>query len=310
MSALGSSETLSLRTPNGALILAPINRWGPGDLSRVSGRPAAELFASLWLDQSAVDDLRRFWRRVSPLPSAPARPLSGADVKSQVAAALRSGHLGLEAPETGVTAAQIRAIMTVPAVRNADLAAVLAPLNSAMTTYGINTAPRRAAFLAQIAVESASLSTLEENLNYRTFKALHGSWPKLFPDERSIAPYVGHPQKLANYVYAKRNGNRGGSDGWDFRGRGYIQITGRDGYRAVGYELTPDELIKPAIAAETSAHWWSLHGLGVNKLPAMTAAWLTRNQFDQVTLVVNGPRKSQAEERWQAYQRGRKALGG
>src|SRR4051794_18647800 len=63
MPALGSSDTLCLRTANRTLVLARISCWTPGDLGRVSGRDAAGLFDSLWLDQSALDELRRFWAR-------------------------------------------------------------------------------------------------------------------------------------------------------------------------------------------------------------------------------------------------------
>ncbi len=90
-------------------------------------------------------------------------------------------------------------------------------------------------FLAQIGHESRGLSVEAENLNYTTSR-LTQVWPRRFPTAAAAAPYARNPRALANFVYAGRNGNGPfeSGDGHRYRGRGYMQLTGRGGYRAVG----------------------------------------------------------------------------
>lgn len=76
---------------------------------------------------------------------------------------------------------------------------------------------------------------VEENLNYSA-KRLTEVWPSRFPSIASATPYANNPQKLANKVYGGRLGNTGPDDGWRYRGRGLVQITGRDNYAK--YDLT------------------------------------------------------------------------
>jgi len=114
------------------------------------------------------------------------------------------------------------------------------PLQEAMDEYDISDSPERAAaFLAQIGHESAGLRVLEENLNYSA-RRLAQVWPKRFADEdgepNALAEDIaGDPERIANIVYADRlgNGPPESGDGWMFRGRGPIQITGRGNYRRV-----------------------------------------------------------------------------
>lgn len=90
-------------------------------------------------------------------------------------------------------------------------------------------------FLAQIGHESGGLTTFEEGLSYSA-KRMCAVWPKRFPDIAAATPYANNPRKLASFVYAGRmgNGDAASGDGYAYRGRGFIQITGRDGYRNVG----------------------------------------------------------------------------
>lgn len=90
-----------------------------------------------------------------------------------------------------------------------------------------------------------------ENLNYTTAERIRQVWPKRFPTEASAAPYVRNPRALANKVYGGRSdlGNRGGDDGWNFRGRGLAQITGRANYTKWGLESSPDDALKLTVAA-------------------------------------------------------------
>lgn len=179
-----------------------------------------------------------------------------------------------------------------------------AALNRAMDKHGINTSHQKAAFLAQIGVESADLQFTEEQLSAYSAKRLTEVFPKRFPDIASARPYAHNPEAIANRVYANRNGNgsEASGDGYRFRGRGLIQITGRANYRAVGYENNPEALNDPEVAAETAARFWTDHNLGDR-----TSRELSRSQFDAISRTVNGGNHGSVE-RWNAYQRGLKAL--
>ena len=136
--------------------------------------------------------------------------------------------------------------------------------------FGINTPLRVAHFLAQCGHESGGFRVTQENLNYSA-KGLNGIFRKYFPTEASAAPYARNPQKIANKVYANRmaNGSEASGDGYKFRGRGYIQLTGRDNYTQFGKAIGVDIPSNPDVVASTyalaSAAWfWSKNGL--NKL--------------------------------------------
>jgi len=98
--------------------------------------------------------------------------------------------------------------------------------------YDINTPKRVAAFISQCAHESLNFTVLEENLNYST-SALLRVFPKYFRG-RDPSAYARKPEAIANVVYSNRMGNRSekSGDGWTFRGRGVIQLTGSNNYHA------------------------------------------------------------------------------
>ena len=142
-----------------------------------------------------------------------------------------------------------------------------APLYRAMTRCGINTRRRAVHFLAQIGHESAGLSRTEENLNYSA-QRLREIWPSRFTADQAAA-YARQPDRIANRVYANRmgNGQESSGDGWRYRGRSPIQLTGRDNYARMG-ELTGLPLLDmPALAIEVeegaliAAAWWQANGL-------------------------------------------------
>src|SRR5215469_9225252 len=168
-----------------------------------------------------------------------------------------------------------------------DPDAWVAPLNDAMARFEINTARRAAAFLAQLAQESAEFGKLEEDLDYRA-QRLVAVWPKRFPTVAAAKPYEHAPEKLANHVYAGRlgNGDEASGDGWRFRGRGLIQITGRDNYRSAAaalgrpYEEQPELLAAPPDAGLTAAHFWKSRGL--NELAD------DDQNFSEITRRING----------------------
>ena len=119
----------------------------------------------------------------------------------------------------------------------------------------------QAHFVSQVLHESGGLRWLEENLSYSA-ERLTAVWPKRFPNADRARPYARNPEKLANYVYAGRMGNSEPGDGWAFRGRGLIQITGRSNYTLVqdltGMPVieTPDMLAEPEPAMLSALAWW------------------------------------------------------
>ena len=173
-----------------------------------------------------------------------------------------------------------------------------------MQAYGIDTHEKQAAFLAQISVESGDLRDTVENLNYSA-QRLTQVWPRRFPTLASAQPYEHNPEALGNHTYASRigNGDEASGDGYRFRGRGLMQVTGRANYRAAGFEERPDDLADPTTAANTAAHFWSSNGLNPR-----TATVLQRAPFDGVTKTVNGG-LNKADERWAAYGRAITAFG-
>ncbi len=116
-------------------------------------------------------------------------------------------------------------------------------------------------FLGQILHESAGLTTFTENLNYSA-ERLCAVWPGRFPTLDAALPFAHNPEALANKVYGGRLGNTAPGDGWNFRGRTPIQLTGKDAYIHVGTLMgidlvsNPDQLAEPDKALQASIHWW------------------------------------------------------
>lgn len=116
-------------------------------------------------------------------------------------------------------------------------------------------------FLAQILHESGMLECMEENLNYKSASRLVKVFPRYFKTEDQALPFVGKPEKLANFVYGGRNGNAK-DEGWKYRARAGIGLTFKDNYslvsKAVGtnYVDNPDLLLQPYHALKVSIAWW------------------------------------------------------
>jgi len=148
--------------------------------------------------------------------------------------------------------------------------AVIQMIPDTAAKFQINTPLRLAHFLAQCGHESGGFRVTQENLNYSA-KGLMGIFKKYFPTEAIANAYQRNPQKIANKVYANRmsNGDEASGDGFKFRGRGYIQLTGRDNYTQFGKAIGEDVVGNPDSVsgkhALLSAAWfWSKNGL--NKL--------------------------------------------
>jgi putative chitinase len=145
--------------------------------------------------------------------------------------------------------------------------AVITQIPSVMTTFKIDTALRLSHFLAQCGHESAGFKAVQENLNYGA-KGLLGIFKKYFPTEPKALQYERKPEKIANLVYGGRmgNGDEASGDGYKFRGRGYIQLTGKNNYAAFGKAINEDITANPDLVATKypllSAAWfWSSNGL-------------------------------------------------
>jgi len=167
-------------------------------------------------------------------------------------------------------------------------------LNASMGEFAIDSAVRMAAFLAQVAHESNELRTLVENLNYSA-KGLRSTFGKYFPTEEIAVAYAKQPARIASRVYANRlgNGDEASGDGWTFRGRGLLQLTGRSQYRFVGEQLAlpledrPELLEQPGAAARSAAYFWRSNGL--NALADVSGDLVHDDEdFIAITKKVNG----------------------
>jgi len=128
--------------------------------------------------------------------------------------------------------------------------AVLNELPLVMDKFGISNPTRLAHFLSQVAHESGDFKFVNENLNYSA-KSLMSVFKKYFPTEALAISYERKPEKIANKVYANRmgNGDEASGEGYKYRGRGYIQLTGKDNYNAFSAFIGEDCLANPDLIA-------------------------------------------------------------
>lgn len=159
-------------------------------------------------------------------------------------------------------------------------------LTAAMAAYEINTPARINMFLAQIGHESQSFTCMQESLYYTTSKRLLQIFGKYIKASEA-GSFLRNSEKVANRVYANRNGNgnEASGDGYRFRGRGLPQLTGRDNYAAAGKALGLDLLSNPDLLfqAEHSANTagWIWKSRGCNELA-------DKNDFNTITRKING----------------------
>jgi putative chitinase len=138
--------------------------------------------------------------------------------------------------------------------------AVITQLPDTIAKFELNTPLRLAHFLAQAGHESGGFKAVNENLNYGA-KGLLGIFKKYFPTPEKAALYERKPEKIANLVYGSRMGNgpEASGEGWKFRGRGYIQLTGKDNYKAFDAVVAESIVDNPDLVA--------------TKYPLLSAAW-------------------------------------
>jgi putative chitinase len=167
--------------------------------------------------------------------------------------------------------------------------AVIAMIPDTAAKFAINTPLRLAHFLAQCGHESGGFRATQENLNYSA-KGLNGIFKKYFPTEASAAAYARNPQKIANKVYGGRMGNglEASGEGYKFRGRGYIQLTGKENYTAFGKAIGEDILANPDKVASTYALLSAAWFFSKNGLHKMADGGATDQVVTSITKRVNG----------------------
>jgi putative chitinase len=169
---------------------------------------------------------------------------------------------------------QFAAAVKAMAAANADKTVTDDIIDSqdALPQFGIDTPRKIAMFLSQCAHESGGFKIAIENMNYSAPRLMQ-VWPKRFPTLDKANQYAGNPQKLGSFVYASRmgNGNPASGDGFRFRGRGLLQLTGRNMYKGVAQitnlplEDHPELAEHADHALEVAAGAWKFDG--VDKLP-------------------------------------------
>jgi len=127
---------------------------------------------------------------------------------------------------------------------------VMNELKTIIDKFNISNNLRLAHFLSQCSHESGNFALTKENLNY-SIKGLMSVFGKYFPNEALAKQYERNPEKIANKVYANRmgNGDEASGDGFKFRGRGYIQLTGKDNYKAFSDFIGEDCVANPDLVA-------------------------------------------------------------
>lgn len=167
---------------------------------------------------------------------------------------------------------------------------------------------RLAAALGQFSVEAGpGFNEIIEDTDYKTAKRLVDIFPREFPNINSTDGYVGNPQKIANRAYANKlgNGNEASGDGWTYRGRGMIQLTGRDEYAAYAQSLGVSPEAASAYCgtdegAVASGFWY----LGWRGCWSAADNW----QIATITKLVNGAAMLDAQKRLQASNNALQAL--
>lgn len=181
----------------------------------------------------------------------------------------------------------------------------LDPLNAAAGRYCFDTAPRMAAFVGQVFQETDCLAITIESMNYSA-AGLLGTFPKHFTKEEAAA-YERQPERIGARAYADRMGNgpESSGDGWRYRGRGLLQLTGKDDYRDCGLGLgldllsNPDKVTEPETAAAAAGWEWNR-----GKLNQKADA----GDFKGITLTINGGLNGYAG-RVAYYERAKSVLG-
>ncbi|MBP0904986.1 glycoside hydrolase family 19 protein [Mariniflexile gromovii] len=159
-------------------------------------------------------------------------------------------------------------------------------ISTVLPNFGIDTPLRKAHFLSQVSHESGGLKYSEENLNY-SVQGLRSVFGKYFKTNEIAEQYARKPEKIANRVYANRmgNGDEQSGDGWKYRGRGLIQLTGKDNYRSFSNDHgidcvnNPDLILDPEVALKSACWFWKKRNIN---------AYADADDIHMVTKRING----------------------
>lgn len=179
------------------------------------------------------------------------------------------------------------------------------PVDAAMKEFGITSPADQAMFIAQIGHESSSFTAVVESLNY-TPAALVATFGKRITQQQAAAlgrtaTQPARQDAIANLVYSNRLGNKAPGDGWKFRGRGLIQITGLENYRVCGAALkldlvtSPEQLEQDLQAARSAAWFYTSKGC------------MAYADIQRVTKIINGGLNG-IDDRKARYNKARAAL--
>jgi putative chitinase len=168
-------------------------------------------------------------------------------------------------------------------------APVLGEINILLEKFSVTNQLRLSHFLAQCAHESGNFKVLNENLNYSA-DGLLKIFPKYFKDKATADLYARKPEKIANRVYASRmgNGDEASGDGYKFRGRGYIQLTGKDNYKAFSDFIGEDCVANPDLVSTKYPLTSAAFFFEKNKLWDVCDKGHTHDVVTAVTKRVNG----------------------
>ncbi|MCP5052965.1 MAG: LysM peptidoglycan-binding domain-containing protein [bacterium] len=207
-------------------------------------------------------------------------------------------------PAVAMTFEQLHKI--VPGASRENIEKYLEPLNQGMPKLGIDTPLRQAHFIAQVAHESGNFRYSKENLNYSA-EALRKVFGKYFPSDELAQEYARKPEKIASRVYGNRmgNGDEASGDGWKYRGRGLIQLTGCDNYRqcseATGLKLleNPDQVVEnPDVSVAVAGWFWNSRKLN---------QWADQDDVKTITKRINGGYHG-LEDRTEIHKRAKSVL--
>lgn len=186
--------------------------------------------------------------------------------------------------------------------------AVLAQIPQTAADFGITTNLRLAHFLAQCALESTNFTAVLENLSYSAQRI-----PKVFKKRFQgvdPTPFAQNPEKLGNFVYSNKNGNGdvASGDGFRFRGRGYIQLTGRSNYRSFSNFVSEDCVANPDLVATKYPLSSAAFYFSSNNIWAICDRGADDATIRQVSIAVNGQNPHAVPERTANFKKFMKAL--
>lgn len=188
-------------------------------------------------------------------------------------------------------------LRAVPELNRARLDEFVASLNQWAISFGIDSPLRMAHYLAQVFHESQLLKRTDENLNYSADGLLR-TFPRYFNAELA-KEYARKPERIANRVYASRmgNGTEASGDGWRYRGRGYIMLTGRENYERFAKSdvctedvvRQPDALMRFPLNQVVAGWFWERNGLN---------ALADSDDCDAITRRINGGTNGLADRKF------------